>query len=93
MSADSGDGADNVADTQDRGQDHGSPVVLRPALEPKLLLTVEEAARVLSINRSTVYDLLARGELASVSIGRRRLISRQALGNFIDWSERIGRPR
>lgn len=56
-------------------------------LEP-LLLTVEQAAHVLSINRSTLYDLLGRGELPSVKIGRRRLISKQALVVFIDRRER-----
>ena len=53
----------------------------------KLLVTVEEAAQLLSVNRSTVYDMLGRGDLPSIKIGRRRLISRQSLVDFINRSE------
>ncbi len=53
----------------------------------KLLVSVEEAAQLLSINRATVYDMLGRAELPSVKIGRRRLISRQSLVDFISRSE------
>lgn len=55
-----------------------------------LLVTVEEAARLLCVHRATVYDLLGRGELSSVKIGRRRLISRTALLHFIVRSESGG---
>ncbi len=48
-----------------------------------LLLTVEEAARVLSISRSAVYDLIARKRLLSVKIGRSRRIPLQALREFV----------
>jgi len=58
----------------------------------KLLVTVEEAAQLLSINRSTVYDLIGRGHLPSVKIGRRRLISRQSLVDFINRSENHESP-
>ena len=56
----------------------------------RLLLTVDNVAHLLSINRSTVYDMLGRGDLPSVKIGRRRLISRQALIDFISRSEHEG---
>lgn len=49
----------------------------------KLLLTVEETAELLNVHRSTVYDLIGRGDLPSVKIGRRRLIYRQSLVDFI----------
>ncbi|MBA2550904.1 MAG: helix-turn-helix domain-containing protein [Nocardioidaceae bacterium] len=58
-----------------------------------LLVTVEQAAYLLCVNRSTIYDLIGRSMLPSVKIGRRRLVSRQALVDFIDRSERPGRPR
>lgn len=51
--------------------------------EPPLLLSTVEAAALLGINRSTVFELLASGDITSVKIGRRRLISRQALAEFI----------
>ena len=38
------------------------------AIEP-LLVRVEEAARLLSLSRSTIYELLDRGELPSVRCG------------------------
>jgi len=38
------------------------------------LLTVTEAARRLALSRSTVYNLMERGDLAYVKIGRARRI-------------------
>ncbi|MGO9148194.1 MAG: helix-turn-helix domain-containing protein [Acidimicrobiales bacterium] len=35
-----------------------------------LLVTPEEAARRLSVGRTTIYELMASGELQSVNIGR-----------------------
>lgn len=40
----------------------------------KLLLKVEEAARMLSLSRSKVFDLISKGEIPSVKInGSRRV--------------------
>ncbi|MFD7901043.1 helix-turn-helix domain-containing protein [Kitasatospora sp. NPDC059747] len=39
-----------------------------------VLLTAEEAAEMLRIGRSTVYQLLANKELVSIKIGRSRRI-------------------
>jgi len=47
--------------------------------EPPRCLRVEEAARLLNVGRSTVYDLIRSGRLRSVKIGRRRLVPRDAL--------------
>ena len=49
----------------------------------KLLLTVEEAAHLLSIGRSLVYRLVLRQEIVSVKIGRTRRIPLVALETFI----------
>jgi len=43
------------------------------------LLTVEEAARRLSIGRTTVYALLKEGQINSVRIGRLRRIPTEEL--------------
>ena len=51
---------------------------------PKLLLTVEEAARELSLGRSLLYELLLRGELRSVKVGRCRRIPRADLEAFVE---------
>jgi len=50
----------------------------------KLLFTPEEAAGVLSVGRSTVYELMRRGRLRSVQIGRSRRIDHVELSRFVD---------
>ncbi len=50
----------------------------------KLLVTVDEAARRLSIGRSHIYEHLLRGTLRSVRIGRSRRIASSDLQAFID---------
>ena len=53
-----------------------------------LLLTPAEAARRLSLGRSKLYDLLLRGEIVSITIGRSRRIPIDALADFIDRKRR-----
>jgi excisionase family DNA binding protein len=48
----------------------------------KLLLTVADAARALSLSRTTIYELFASGELRSVRIGRARRIPVDALHDY-----------
>ena len=50
----------------------------------KLLLTPEEAAEVLGIGRSKVYELLAARQLASVKIGTCRRIPADALRAYVE---------
>lgn len=55
-----------------------------PAPDPTLVaLTVEEAARRIGVGRTTMYALLASGEVQSVQIGRLRRIPAQALNEYI----------
>ncbi len=49
----------------------------------RLLHSVTEAAQLLGISRAHAYELTTRGELRSVRIGRRRLVSSEALREFI----------
>jgi excisionase family DNA binding protein len=49
----------------------------------KVLLTMEEAAERLSLGRTVVYGLVARGELESVTVGRSRRVPVQALDAFV----------
>jgi len=49
----------------------------------KLLLTTQEAADIIGICRTRVYDLLRAGELESIRIGRSRRIPTAALEDFI----------
>ncbi|WP_033818207.1 helix-turn-helix domain-containing protein [Kitasatospora sp. MBT63] len=46
-------------------------------------LTVEEAARRLSIGRTTMYSLVASGDVPSVTIGRLRRVPAQALDEYL----------
>jgi excisionase family DNA binding protein len=54
----------------------------RPASEP-LLLTVAQAAQRLGISRSLLYELLAAGDIESITIGRLRRIPAEALTTYI----------
>ena len=48
-----------------------------------LLLTPVEAARRLSLARSTLYELVLTGEIVSIKIGRSRRIPAAALDAYI----------
>ena len=50
----------------------------------RLTLTVEEAARLLGISRALGYELVARGQLPSVRLGRRIVVPRRALDALLD---------
>ena len=58
---------------------------------PPLLLTVEQAARMLAISRSAVYRLTWSGELTPVHIGRSVRFTVAELDRFT--AERAGGPR
>ena len=55
-------------------------------------LTVEEAARLLGISRSSAYEAVRRGELPTVKIGRRYVVPRVALERLLDQSGRTVLP-
>jgi len=48
-----------------------------------LLISVEKAAFALGIGRSQIYNLIAQGAISSVKIGRRRLVVKRDLDNFV----------
>jgi excisionase family DNA binding protein len=47
-------------------------------------MSPEEAAELLRVGRSTVYDLMRSRRLVSIKIGRRRLIPAGAVTAYID---------
>jgi excisionase family DNA binding protein len=49
----------------------------------RLVYTVAEAAALLGLGRSTAYDLIARGELTAVRVGRRLFITRPVLTELL----------
>lgn len=59
--------------------------------EGTLLLSVADAAKALGVSRGSLYELVNAGELKSIQIGRRRLIPRAALVEFIDGNTASGR--
>ncbi len=54
-----------------------------PAMPDKLYSIPEACEALGGIGRSMVYDLIARGELSSLLVGRRRLVSGAAIRSYI----------
>jgi excisionase family DNA binding protein len=59
--------------------------------EGPLLLSIKSAAEHLGISRSALYELIGTGEIKHLRIGRRVLISRDALREFIEANSQVGR--
>lgn len=51
---------------------------------PPILISVKEAARLLSLGRSTIYELIASNALPSVHIGNARRIPLAALYAWVN---------
>jgi len=49
------------------------------AADDRLVFTVAEAGELLGISRALVYELVARGDLPVIRLGRRRLVPKVAL--------------
>ena len=75
--------------------DDGQPIVVYPTSEkagvvesrqsePALLLKIEEAARLLGIGRTSLFELIGQGRSQTVRLGRRRLVVRAGLERFIE---------
>lgn len=50
----------------------------------RLVWTVEEAGRLLGISRAHAYDLVARGDLPSIRLGRRIVVPKHAIAQLIE---------
>ena len=59
-------------------------------MESKLILTAEETAKLLGIGMNKIYELLMSGELPSRRIGRKYLVSRIMLENWLNCSTQKG---
>jgi excisionase family DNA binding protein len=53
------------------------------ASSERLVYSVGEAAVLLGISRAFAYELVARGELPAIRLGRRRLVPKGALLDFV----------
>ena len=54
-----------------------------PSETAPYLLSVEEAADRLRVGRTTMFALIRDNQIATIQIGRRRLITTQALQEFV----------
>jgi excisionase family DNA binding protein len=59
-----------------------------PSLNSKEVLTVDEVAALLRLNRKTVYEALARGEIPARRIGTTYRISRAAVLEWLRGQDR-----
>jgi excisionase family DNA binding protein len=62
-----------------------SPEGGKPAPEPaeRLAYSIEEVVRLTGLSRDLLYDEMRRGNLTYVKVGRRRLITRRHLEQFL----------
>lgn len=60
-----------------------SVTITEPATLEPILLRIEDAARLLSLGRTTVYLLMESGELPSIKCGSARRIPRAALEAWV----------
>jgi len=55
--------------------------------EERLVYTVAEAGEMLGISRAFAYELVARGELPVIKLGRRRLVPKVGLLALVGQTE------
>jgi excisionase family DNA binding protein len=66
--------------------DPGTGMPGQPGPDPpaeRLAYSVDEAARLTGLSRDLLYDEMRRGNLSFIKVGRRRLITRQHLQQFL----------
>jgi excisionase family DNA binding protein len=56
----------------------------QPSYELPLLYTVEETARILTVSRGKVFELIRLRELRSVKMGGLRRVPRSAIDEYIE---------
>ena len=67
----------------------GSPIEVPPQ---RLLLRIPEVAETLGIGRSKIYEIIARGELPTVRVGRAVRISVTTLQEWVEEREQQNMP-
>ena len=70
-----------------------APDTSKPQADPeaeRLAYSVTEAARLTGLSRDLLYDQMRQGNLDYIKVGRRRLITRQHLEQFLDIAPRTG---
>ena len=59
-------------------------------MDQPLAISIEEAGRLLGISRGLAYQMAKRGDLPTVSFGRRRMVPRKALEQMLEEKVRPG---
>lgn len=72
-----------VSETTDREKPQTLAREPQP-LEERLTISVEEAAELLGVSRSTAYSLVRQGELPSLRLGRRIVVPVRRLLALLD---------
>ena len=54
----------------------------------RLVYSITEAARELSVSRSTIYRLISDGQLETISVRSRRRVRHSALVRYLDMLQR-----
>jgi excisionase family DNA binding protein len=67
---------------------HDETNIAMSAEVPPLLVSVRSAARILAVGRTTVYELIAAGELETIHIGRSRRVPMAELEAFVQRQRR-----
>ena len=62
---------------------HDNPSLEEHTLPIKLTFTVQEAADLLGVSRSTAYECVHRGDLPALTLGRRLLVTRATLESML----------
>lgn len=65
------------------GSVNGDFEVATPTAGDRLLVTVEQAAEILGVGRTTMYELLAEGDIRAVQIRRCRRIAMSELRAYV----------
>jgi len=65
-------------------QTQTGPETMKETLMTKMLLTPDEAAEVLGVSRSKLYELLRERQVASVKVGGLRRVTMTALNDFVE---------
>ena len=62
-------------------------------IRQQLVLTIQQAAEMLAVSKSTLYRLINNGEIETIRIGSLQRIRPSALDRYLDRNERDGRER
>jgi excisionase family DNA binding protein len=80
--------AHDLADEVRRLAGEVTELVERPPAQPKAV-SIDGAARLLGLGRSSLYDLLETGRIRSVKVGSRRLVPTAALDEFLSGAPTV----